>query len=144
MVTAREIVDGSVSLLGLQDKIQKVEFNSPDGNRVGVVEIVWPGDNIIVKSWPKGSNFTGDMQRYQLQCTNYAMGGEFPPNQFWSPCTMLPTNHNAQDGRSTYSMAPGGSITEGIIVFTLQPSKKEANTNFGILVAAIGALIFLI
>ena len=105
-----------------------------------MIQEVWPGDNIVVKSWPVGTDRKGDMQMYEMQCSKYAAGGEYPPNKFWSPCTMLPVVHN----HDTYAMASGGSITEGTIIFTLQASKEHGNTHFGILAAAIGALFFLI
>ena len=144
MVSAREIVNGTVSLLGIQGKIKNVKFNAPDGDREGILFKVWEGDNIIVQSWPVGSGRRGNAALYQMQCSKYAMGGNFPPNTFYSPCTMLPVKYHDKPGRSTFSMAPGGSITEGTIIFTLQASPQEANTHFGILAVAVGAMFFLL
>ena len=126
--------------MAAKGKIKKVEFNAPDGDREGVITQFWPGDNIVVKSWPKGSGRKGDEQLYEMMCTDYAMGGDYPEGVFWASCSMLPVVHR----HDTYSMASGGTTTEGTILFHLQPSPKEANTNVTILGIIIGAFFFLI
>ena len=133
-------MNGTVTMLAAKGKIKRVTFNAPDGDREGIIDQVWDNDNLIVKSWPAGTERKGDMQLYQIQCKNYAMGGKFPPNVFWSPCEMVPTLRHG----NSYVMAGGGSLTEGTIFFYLQPSKPEANSSVVIIVVAIASLIYLI
>ena len=135
-------MNGTVTMLAAKGKIKRVTFNAPDGDREGVVEQFWDGDVIIVKSWPVGTGRKGDVQRYMIQCKNYAMGGNYPTNVFWAPCTMVPEHY--YPNTDEYVMSAGGSLTEGTIFFYLQPSKPEANSSVVILVVAIASLIYLI
>ena len=139
MVSAEEIVNGTVSLLAAKGKIKNIRFNAPDGSREGELEEVRTGDLIIVRSWPEGDT-RGDKAFYQIQCKDYALGGDYPPNVFWAFCTMTPVVRRDGD----YVPAPESNYTEGTILFFLQPSKGESNMGFTVLVGAIASLIFLI
>ena len=130
MGLADDIRLGKISLLAAEQQIIQVEFNGPDGQRVGVVESALESDILIVKSWLVGlPHRENNFEKFLISCYDYQIGGSYPPGRLWSSCQLTPIVEH--DGE--IAMASGGEATYGKILFTLKTPKKMQYVIFCVL-----------